>query len=154
MSRLAGYATRCFQFGLVTCACFCTWKQRRARQLYFTLSHERECLVRNIQVSGRPDLATDSVLRLTVSGLEPFTSYHLRVVACTDGGCNTSATIQQRTSEGTPAEFDAPSVLDKNSTAIHLEWAAPRKPYGTILRLVDSIWVMYTQKRVSLGVKT
>ena len=72
-------------------------------------------------------------LKFLLTGLQPFTTYSIRLEACTVAGCTRSLWQQFSTSSVPPINQPAPSVLFVNSTAVGLQWDPPGNSYGPLL---------------------
>ncbi|KAI1240568.1 hypothetical protein IHE44_0008996 [Lamprotornis superbus] len=66
------------------------------------------------------------------SGVQPYQEYSYQLRACTVAGCTDSSKVVAVTVQGVPESVQPPEVSALNSTALHLSWAAPRKPNGII----------------------
>ncbi|KAF7665774.1 hypothetical protein LDENG_00132080 [Lucifuga dentata] len=71
-------------------------------------------------------------LNFVLSGLQPHTSYHLVLLACTRGGCTPSATISIATDEAPPTGLHAPSLTVTGSESVEVAWRAPEHANGII----------------------
>ncbi|XP_045063342.1 usherin [Coregonus clupeaformis] len=69
---------------------------------------------------------------LSVSGLDPYTQYHIRVQACQAEGCGLGEGVYVRTSEAPPEDMDPPTVTAAGATVIQVCWTPPHKPNGLI----------------------
>uniref|UniRef100_A0A8C7Q6N4 Usher syndrome 2A (autosomal recessive, mild) n=1 Tax=Oncorhynchus mykiss TaxID=8022 RepID=A0A8C7Q6N4_ONCMY len=69
---------------------------------------------------------------LSVSGLDPYTQYHIRVQACQADGCGLGEGVYVRTSEAPPEDMDPPTVTAAGATVIQVCWNPPHKPNGLI----------------------
>uniref|UniRef100_A0A4W5MUQ4 Fibronectin type-III domain-containing protein n=1 Tax=Hucho hucho TaxID=62062 RepID=A0A4W5MUQ4_9TELE len=69
---------------------------------------------------------------LSVSGLVPYTQYHIRVQACQADGCGLGEGVYVRTSEAPPEDMDPPTVTAAGATVIQVCWKPPHKPNGLI----------------------
>ncbi|XP_075451724.1 usherin isoform X2 [Ascaphus truei] len=67
-----------------------------------------------------------------ISNLQPFTLYVIRLVACTNGGCNSSLPASVRTMEAPPSDIKAPSFKVTGAESIEITWQIPEKPNGEI----------------------
>jgi usherin len=65
-------------------------------------------------------------------GLQPFTSYSVRLESCTTAGCTRSTWQQFTTSSVPPGNQPAPSVGFVNATAVALQWGPPSSSYGSL----------------------
>ena len=87
-------------------------------------------------------------LSLTVTNLEPFTSYNFQIKACTKEGCGVGNRSEARTLEAPPSHQPAPGLVAKSHEVIEITWRAPEKPNGKILkyeverRLLSSVAVV------------
>ncbi|KAM9408306.1 LOW QUALITY PROTEIN: usherin [Pholidichthys leucotaenia] len=74
-----------------------------------------------------------SDLRLTVAGLEPFTTYYIRVQACQIEGLRVvGAGVFARTLETTPEDLLPPSVKAAGPNVLEIHWSPPKNPNGLI----------------------
>ncbi|XP_070842368.1 usherin [Chaetodon trifascialis] len=71
-------------------------------------------------------------LRLTVTGLEPFTTYYIRVQACQIDGCGVGEGVYVRTLETAPEGLLPPTVKAAGANLLELHWSPPQKPNGLI----------------------
>lgn len=72
-----------------------------------------------------------------ITGLQPFTKYSVRVIACTSAGCGSSTTASVLTLEAVPLGLGAPSLtpladLTGSHTGVLVMWDAPTQPNGII----------------------
>ena len=65
-------------------------------------------------------------------GLQPFTSYNLRVQACTIIGCGTSDSTQTITLEATPEGIINLTLISRTSTTLTVRISPISKPNGLI----------------------
>jgi len=72
-------------------------------------------------------------LKYLLVGLLPFSSYSIRLEACTTAGCTRSSWQQFMTSSIAPGNQPAPSVLFINATEVSLRWGPPGNSYGPLL---------------------
>ena len=86
----------------------------------------RKLSVQSVRVAG-------NVHQTSVSGLQPYTAYQVRVVALNEAGNVTSAWTHTTTAEAAPA-FLQPVVVDKHAqgTSVILRWDPPSAPNGLI----------------------
>jgi usherin len=77
-----------------------------------------------------------NVFSYVVTNLRPFTSYSFIVQACTNGGCGSSTSSQNRTAQAPPTFQPAPTVTTLGATELLLQWEAPAEPNGIILGYV------------------
>ena len=73
-----------------------------------------------------------SSLEVTVTGLNPFTTYTFNVSPCTAGGCGVSVGASVQTAEDAPLFQPTPNVTAINSTAVLVAWSSPEQPNGII----------------------
>uniref|UniRef100_A0A3Q3B8L8 Usher syndrome 2A (autosomal recessive, mild) n=1 Tax=Kryptolebias marmoratus TaxID=37003 RepID=A0A3Q3B8L8_KRYMA len=71
-------------------------------------------------------------LQLSVTGLEPFTSYYIRVQACQNEGCGLGKGVYVRTLETTPEGLQPPEVNAVGPNILEIYWSPPKKPNGLI----------------------
>uniref|UniRef100_A0A672FK37 Usher syndrome 2A (autosomal recessive, mild) n=1 Tax=Salarias fasciatus TaxID=181472 RepID=A0A672FK37_SALFA len=69
---------------------------------------------------------------LTVTGLEPFTAYYIRVQACQNEGCGVGQGVQVRTLEAAPEGLLTPKVKAVGPSVLEIRWSPPQKPNGVI----------------------
>ncbi|XP_059204973.1 usherin [Centropristis striata] len=69
---------------------------------------------------------------LTVTGLEPFTSYFIRVQACQIDGCGVGEGVFVRTLEAVPEGLLPPTVMATGPGVLEIRWSPPQKPNGLI----------------------
>uniref|UniRef100_A0A3Q4AAY9 Uncharacterized protein n=1 Tax=Mola mola TaxID=94237 RepID=A0A3Q4AAY9_MOLML len=72
-------------------------------------------------------------LHLTVTGLEPFTSYYIRVQACQIGGCGVGGGVYVRTLETAPENLLPPTIKAAGASVLEIYWSPPHKPNGLII---------------------
>ncbi|XP_051795531.1 usherin [Acanthochromis polyacanthus] len=72
------------------------------------------------------------VMNLTVTGLEPFTTYYIRVQACQRDGCGVGEGVNVRTLETTPEGLLPPTVFTVGANVLEIHWSPPKKPNGLI----------------------
>ncbi|XP_078016774.1 usherin [Epinephelus lanceolatus] len=70
--------------------------------------------------------------RLTVTGLEPFTVYYIRVQACQIDGCGVGEGVYARTLETAPEGLMPPTVKAAGAHVLEIHWSPPKKPNGLI----------------------
>nr|XP_057944950.1 usherin isoform X3 [Doryrhamphus excisus] len=75
---------------------------------------------------------TGQDLNLTVKGLQPFTTYHVRVQACQTGGCGIGKGIYVQTLEAAPKGLPPPSVTAAGPGVLEIHWSPPEKTNGLI----------------------
>ena len=73
-------------------------------------------------------------LQRTITNLEPYTDYSLRVVACTVAGCTPSQAISNITGTGQPGKVEEPTFGEVTANSIEVNWQPPSKPSGEIKR--------------------
>ncbi|AWP01780.1 putative usherin-like [Scophthalmus maximus] len=71
-------------------------------------------------------------LQLTVTGLEPFTTYFIRVQACQIGGCGVGEAVSVRTLETAPEGLSPPTIEAAGANVLEIYWLPPKKPNGLI----------------------
>ncbi|XP_029281914.1 LOW QUALITY PROTEIN: usherin [Cottoperca gobio] len=69
---------------------------------------------------------------LTVTGLQPFTAYYIRVQACQINGCGVGGGVYVRTLETGPVGLLPPTVKAAGSSVLEIHWSPPQKPNGLI----------------------
>ncbi|XP_037397596.1 usherin [Pygocentrus nattereri] len=69
---------------------------------------------------------------LLLDGLDPYTTYYIRVQACQTDGCGVGPGVSVRTSEATPQALDPPELSATGAAVIEVRWSPPRKPNGLI----------------------
>ncbi|XP_075319241.1 usherin [Odontesthes bonariensis] len=92
-------------------------------------------------------------LHLSVTGLEPFTAYYVRVQACQSEGCAVGEGVYVQTLETTPEGLLPPTVKAAGPHLIEIFWSPPlklnglitsyhiyRRPLGTEEELLIYIW--------------
>ena len=95
----------------------------------------------NMDISKRSVRLARSYL---ITGLKPYTTYEVRIEACTAQGCGTGNRTASRTLEAPPTG-QAPPILDaKTSSIVELKWQPPSLPNGIITR-----YVVYRRKGTS-----
>ncbi|XP_029354432.1 usherin [Echeneis naucrates] len=73
-----------------------------------------------------------SLLRAALSDLQPHTTYELVLLACTSGGCTTSATSLAVTEEAPPTDLPAPMLKVTGPESVEITWRPPAHPNGII----------------------
>ncbi|XP_028328840.1 usherin isoform X1 [Gouania willdenowi] len=68
----------------------------------------------------------------TLSGLQPFTSYELVLLACTSGGCTTSINKSTVTEEAPPTDLYTPTLKVTGPESMEVSWRPPEHPNGII----------------------
>ncbi|CAG5853774.1 unnamed protein product, partial [Menidia menidia] len=71
-------------------------------------------------------------LHISVTGLQPFSSYYIRVQACQRGGCGVGDGVYVKTLETTPEDLLAPTAKAAGAQVIEINWSPPLKPNGLI----------------------
>ncbi|XP_044201958.1 usherin [Thunnus albacares] len=71
-------------------------------------------------------------LNTELSDLQPHTSYQLVLLACTSGGCTTSATMSTVTEEASPTDLSAPTLKVTGPESVEVSWGPPEHPNGII----------------------
>ncbi|XP_072555094.1 usherin isoform X5 [Paramormyrops kingsleyae] len=66
------------------------------------------------------------------SGLQPYTSYLLVLIACTNGGCTSSSPVAVRTGEAPPTGLHVPALRVTGSESVEVAWGEPEHPNGVI----------------------
>ncbi|GAA6098731.1 usherin [Tachysurus ichikawai] len=69
---------------------------------------------------------------LLLDGLDPYTTYEIRVQACQADGCGVGEGISVQTSEAVPKALDPPELRATGAAVIEVHWSPPRKPNGLI----------------------
>ena len=87
-------------------------------------------------------------------GLQPFTSYNLRVQACTIIGCGTSDSTQTDTLEATPEGITNPTLISRTSTTLTIRISPISNPNGLVTYILyaagvfngsqDTVMVVYS----------
>uniref|UniRef100_A0A1A7W9R6 Usher syndrome 2A (Autosomal recessive, mild) n=3 Tax=Nothobranchiidae TaxID=405002 RepID=A0A1A7W9R6_9TELE len=67
-----------------------------------------------------------------VTGLRPFTSYHIRVQACQNEGCGVGNGVYIRTLEAAPEDLQPPEVKAVGPNILEVHWSPPKNPNGLI----------------------
>uniref|UniRef100_A0A8V0YV93 Usherin n=2 Tax=Gallus gallus TaxID=9031 RepID=A0A8V0YV93_CHICK len=75
--------------------------------------------------------------------LMPFTKYVFSVQACTSGGCLESQPVTVITAQAPPEGLKPPVIENISSTELSVEWSAPEKPNGIIIR-----YELYMRKKL------
>ena len=88
-----------------------------------------------VQVNNQT-VSEGTTLERTITDLQPFTEYSLRVLACTVVGCTASQAISGRTDTGEPSKVEESSFGEITANSIEVIWQPPSKPYGEIERYV------------------
>ena len=72
---------------------------------------------------------------LTLTGLQPYTEYEVRIRACTKEGCSTGEAASARTHEARPEGQSPPDFPSLHITArrVLVNWNEPQKPNGFML---------------------
>ncbi|ESO94175.1 hypothetical protein LOTGIDRAFT_118598, partial [Lottia gigantea] len=70
----------------------------------------------------------------SVLPLSPFTTYSLKVRACTGGGCTDSSPVTAKTGTAKPSGLEPLVATSLNSTSVKLTWSQPLQPNGQIIR--------------------
>ncbi|XP_063775500.1 usherin [Pseudophryne corroboree] len=65
-------------------------------------------------------------------GIQPYKEYTYKLRACTVAGCSDSAKVFAAVEQGIPENVSPPVITTVNATALHLSWAAPKRPNGDI----------------------
>uniref|UniRef100_A0A3B3X6F7 Usher syndrome 2A (autosomal recessive, mild) n=1 Tax=Poecilia mexicana TaxID=48701 RepID=A0A3B3X6F7_9TELE len=71
-------------------------------------------------------------LHLTVTDLEPFTTYYIRVQACQNEGCGVGDGVYIHTLEEIPEGLQPPTVKALGPSILEIHWTPPEKPNGLI----------------------
>ncbi|XP_078412490.1 usherin [Cetorhinus maximus] len=87
---------------------------------------EYRLLVNNEQTYSGQGLTT------VVSGLKPYTQYSFNLIACTNGGCTSSSSVNSRTMEAPPSNMVKPKLQVTGSESIEVTWEEPKNPNGQI----------------------
>ncbi|XP_061735051.1 usherin isoform X2 [Nerophis ophidion] len=75
---------------------------------------------------------TGQHLNLTVKGLQPFTTYLVRVQACQSGGCGVGEGVFVHTLETAPDGQTPPSVTAAGSEVLEIHWSPPQNANGLV----------------------
>ncbi|KAM4602923.1 usherin [Polymixia lowei] len=68
----------------------------------------------------------------SVTGLQPFTSYYIRVQACQIDGCGLGGGVYARTLEASPEGLAPPTVKAAGAKVLEVHWSPPKNPNGLI----------------------
>ena len=71
----------------------------------------------------------------TVVGLDPYTEYSVRIMACLQGvtnGCGTGPPVTIRTSEAVPIQMPPPVLIAQGANIVDISWEPPVYPNGII----------------------
>ncbi|KAM4744035.1 usherin isoform 2-T2 [Anableps anableps] len=71
-------------------------------------------------------------LHLSVTDLEPFTTYFIRMQACQNEGCGVGEGVYIRTLEKIPEGLQPPTVKALGPSVLEIHWTPPQKPNGLI----------------------
>ncbi|XP_075195246.1 usherin [Anomaloglossus baeobatrachus] len=71
-------------------------------------------------------------LFIIISHLQPFMTYNVSLVACTNGGCTCSSDTLVRTKEALPSHMKEPSLVVTSAQSIKIAWQNPERPNGEI----------------------
>ncbi|XP_010791101.1 usherin [Notothenia coriiceps] len=71
-------------------------------------------------------------LHLTVTGLQPFTTFYIRVQACQSDGCGVGGEVYIRTLETAPEGLLPPTVRAAAARVLEIHWSPPQQPNGVI----------------------
>ncbi|KAK7504941.1 hypothetical protein BaRGS_00003969 [Batillaria attramentaria] len=71
---------------------------------------------------------------LILTELQPYTVYEVQVEVCTAFGCSRSDSVFGTTLEALPMGVAAPTFTSVGPTSLLVEWVAPSRPNGIILR--------------------
>ncbi|KAI9542620.1 hypothetical protein NQZ68_017631 [Dissostichus eleginoides] len=71
-------------------------------------------------------------LHLTVTGLQPFTAFYIRVQACQSDGCGVGGEVYIRTLETAPEGLLPPTVRAAGARVLEIHWSPPQQPNGVI----------------------
>ncbi|CAJ1048931.1 LOW QUALITY PROTEIN: usherin [Xyrichtys novacula] len=71
-------------------------------------------------------------LHLTVTGLEPFTTYNIRVQACQNEGCGVGEGVLAQTLETAPEGLPPPTIKAAGANVLEIHWSPPQKSNGVI----------------------
>jgi usherin len=82
-------------------------------------------------------------LQRTITNLEPYTDYSLRVVACTVAGCSPSQAISSKTGTGQPGKVEEPTFGEVTANSIEVNWQPPSKPSGEIKRFETVLYFFH-----------
>ncbi|KAI4829884.1 hypothetical protein KUCAC02_001544, partial [Chaenocephalus aceratus] len=71
-------------------------------------------------------------LHLTVTGLQPFTAFYIRVQACQSDGCGVGGEVYIRSLETAPEGLLPPTVKAAGASVLEIHWSPPQQPNGVI----------------------
>ncbi|TMS13118.1 Usherin [Larimichthys crocea] len=71
-------------------------------------------------------------LHLSVTGLESFTTYYIRVQACQIEDCGVGGGVYVQTLETAPEDLQPPRVKAAGANVLEIHWSPPQKPNGLI----------------------
>ncbi|CAL8351755.1 unnamed protein product [Merluccius merluccius] len=95
-----------------------------------------QVLLYNILFNPGSDVASTrpagQALHLSVTGLEPFTSYYIRVQACQSAGCGVGQGVFARTLEAPPEALLPPRITAAGAQELVVRWSPPQHPNGLI----------------------
>lgn len=83
-----------------------------------------------IYIDGSSVQTTDQVV--TVSSLQPFTTYSYNLEACTAVGCTNGTVTTIATAEGIPEGLAPPTFVPLSSESVEVMWTSPTNPNGVI----------------------
>ena len=86
-----------------------------------------------VSVNGKP-VSEGTDLERTITDLEPYTDYSLRVLACTVAGCAAGQAVSAKTATGEPGTVEELSFGEITASTIEVNWRAPSKANGKIKR--------------------
>ncbi|KAK1793453.1 hypothetical protein P4O66_011830 [Electrophorus voltai] len=69
---------------------------------------------------------------LVLDGLDPYTSYDIRVQACQADGCGAGPGVSVQTPEAVPQALDPPVLRAAAATVVEVHWSPPHKPNGLL----------------------
>ena len=75
----------------------------------------------------------NSLTTYTVLRLQPFTSYTLRLAACTSAGCTLGNLQTATTAEVAPAGQATPTLVAQSPRSVEVMWVPPSQPNGIVL---------------------
>ncbi|XP_073409429.1 usherin [Dendrobates tinctorius] len=72
-------------------------------------------------------------LFIIISNLQPFTTYNVSLVACTNGGCTSSSGTIVRTKEARPSHMKKTTFVVTSAQSVKISWQSPDSPNGEII---------------------
>ncbi|KAG8443757.1 hypothetical protein GDO86_009076, partial [Hymenochirus boettgeri] len=76
--------------------------------------------------------STELFLDFTIRNLIPATKYHIKLTACSAGGCTASNISSAMTEESTPDGVRTPTIQSYTPDSFNISWAKPLHPNGII----------------------